>query len=393
MAVPNRGPEIQAACYTLLVAAVTSTLLRCYVRARMVKNFGLDDWFMVAALITFTLFVIFTLVGVQHGTGHHRSDLSDADFEIGMKVWWFCYIWYIITMIMSKLSIGYFLIRITVKKIHKFIVYGAMMASVIMGTAFLFVTLFQCRPISFFWNKDLLGTCVDIDVIIALTYLYSTVSLVSDLTYAILPMFLIWNLNMDLKSKIALVPIMTMACVASAAVAVRLPYVKDFRDPDFLWSTVDLAVWSAAEQGLAVAAGSFATLRPLLRAISRKLGLSSTGPSEIQDSERAAASRFGGHLSHATGYSNPQQGPFSLTTFACHGDDEYTEAGGEAGDSGSGQMGKSSIEKGASGWGSRRPTSNESEEELTGPGHEGRTGNSRPSIKITTTLRMEEHRV
>lgn len=36
--------------------------------------------------ITFTLFVIFTLVGVQHGTGHHRSDLSDADFEIGMKV-------------------------------------------------------------------------------------------------------------------------------------------------------------------------------------------------------------------------------------------------------------------------------------------------------------------
>lgn len=54
----------------------------------------------------------------------------------------------------------------------------------------------------------------------------------------------------------------------------------DFKDPDFLWATVDIAIWSDIEQGLAITAGSLATLRPLWRQISTSLGfLSSSGPS------------------------------------------------------------------------------------------------------------------
>lgn len=50
--VPNRGPELQAVCYTLLVTAWISVALRCHVRINIVKNFGLDDWFMLAALVS-----------------------------------------------------------------------------------------------------------------------------------------------------------------------------------------------------------------------------------------------------------------------------------------------------------------------------------------------------
>jgi hypothetical protein len=53
-------------------------------------------------------------------------------------------------------------------------------------------------------------------------------------------------------------------------------YVMDFRNPDFLWATVDIAIWSDIEQGLAITAGSLATLRPLWRQISDKFGLAST---------------------------------------------------------------------------------------------------------------------
>ena len=58
-------------------------------------------------------------------------------------------------------------------------------------------------------------------------------------------------------------------------------YVMDFKNPDFLWATVDIAIWSDIEQGLAITAGSLATLRPLWRQISASLGLaeSSLGPS------------------------------------------------------------------------------------------------------------------
>lgn len=51
----------------------------------------------------------------------------------------------------------------------------------------------------------------------------------------------------------------------------------DFKNPDFLWATVDIAIWSDIEQGLAVTAGSLATLRPLYRQLSSKFGFTSTG--------------------------------------------------------------------------------------------------------------------
>ena len=116
-------------------------------------------------------------------------------------------------MITSKISIGYFLLRITVRRIDVLLVYGTMLITVLTGAIFFFVTLLQCRPISFFWNRDQEGSCINVEVIIALTYLYSVFSVISDFTCAILPMFLIWKLNMDRRSKIALIPIMAMACV------------------------------------------------------------------------------------------------------------------------------------------------------------------------------------
>jgi hypothetical protein len=42
---------------------------------------------------------------------------------------------------------------------------------------------------------------------------------------------------------------------------------------DFLYDTVDVAIWSSVEQGLAITAGCLATLQPLVKFIAFKLGL------------------------------------------------------------------------------------------------------------------------
>jgi hypothetical protein len=52
MAIQNRGPELQAVCYTLSIAAVIVLSLRVFVRVRLVKNFGFDDWCMCSALVS-----------------------------------------------------------------------------------------------------------------------------------------------------------------------------------------------------------------------------------------------------------------------------------------------------------------------------------------------------
>ncbi|KAF2727389.1 hypothetical protein EJ04DRAFT_505762 [Polyplosphaeria fusca] len=300
MATQNRGPQLLAIDISFMSLAALSNALRCYVRLRMVKAFGLDDWLMMLATASFLTYSTFSLAGVHHGTGQHHAHLPPTDVARAMNYWWYCYLFYCVSMITSKVSIGCFLLRISAKRVHTYIIYFAMLISVVAGTAFFFVTLLQCRPIRYFWDKGLMGEgggrCVDVEVIVGLAYLYSGFSIVSDFTFAVLPAFIVCGLQLSARAKMALIPLLTMGCIASAAVVARVPYLGNFRDPDFLYSTTDIAIWSTVEQGLAIIAGSLATLRPLFQIACRKLGLS-TVPSRMPGGGGASPA-----ASHALGY-------------------------------------------------------------------------------------------
>ena len=84
--IENRGPELFNVVVTLLVIAVVICILRIYTRLCIVKVFGLDDWFMCAAAISFVLFDVSALMGIHYGTGRHREDLEPEDFSEAMKV-------------------------------------------------------------------------------------------------------------------------------------------------------------------------------------------------------------------------------------------------------------------------------------------------------------------
>lgn len=116
-------------------------------------------------------------------------------------------------MMASKISIGIFLLRIVFGRLHKWIIYIAMLISVVAGFTFFFVTLFQCNPISYFWNKDQDGMCIDGNIVVILAIVYSVFAIISDLTFVLLPMFLVWNLNIKQKDKLALIPLLCMGCM------------------------------------------------------------------------------------------------------------------------------------------------------------------------------------
>ncbi|KAK6825725.1 hypothetical protein PG995_014693 [Apiospora arundinis] len=297
--IPNRGPQLMAVDISFAVMALIACLLRVFTRLYMVKAFGLDDVLMVISTACFMVYSAFSMSGVHFGTGHHHKDLEVASIQAAMKCWWFCYLSYTSSMITSKISIGLFLLRIAVKKIHQYIIYSAMTISVISGMAFFFVTLFQCNPSPFFWNRYVPGepgTCIPSSVIIGLGLLYTSFSLVSDFTFALLPAVLIWDLKLKQRTKLAIIPLLAMGCVASCAVVARYPYMTRLSDiDDFLWATVDIAIWSTVEQGLAITAGSLATLRPLFKHIGYSLGLT-TRPSDY-----AVGGTAGGYAGHTGG--------------------------------------------------------------------------------------------
>lgn len=296
--------------------AFIATLLRVYVRIHLVKSFGWDDAWMMAALLTHIMFATCAIAGAHYGTGRYFDDISGDGIFMAMRYWWLCYIAYCLTMIEAKISIGLFLLRVTVSRLQRTIIYVAMGLTVLTGIVFFFVTLFQCAPVSFFWNKDQPGTCVNIDVIIGLTFLYSAVSAICDFTFGLLPVWLVWGLNMRKSEKMALIPILSMGCIASTAVIVRMAFVMDFRSPEFLHDTVDIAIWSDIEQGLAITAGSLATLRPLYRVITARLGWSLTSTNPLSD--KKGSSPFPRSGLSSGNQRRKKSGPFSLITLTRH---------------------------------------------------------------------------
>lgn len=276
----DRSTVVKAVPATFLTIACLTVIARCYVRLSIVKAFGVDDGAMVLAMLCFCMFCGCMIGGALYGTGRRFADLTAYQRMTAMQYWWLCEIAYCFSSVFCKISICFFLMRITTFKSHIYLLYSVMILTVIGGLIFMFLMLLQCKPVAYFWTRTTLdpayvGHCINIDIIISMTYVYSAIAAFCDFTVGILPIFLVGKLNMRKETRLAVMGILSMACVASLAVIVRIPFVKTFRDPDFLYATVDIAVWSCIENGLGISAASLATLRPLLRQIR---GNSNSGP-------------------------------------------------------------------------------------------------------------------
>ncbi|KAF2649234.1 hypothetical protein K491DRAFT_721863 [Lophiostoma macrostomum CBS 122681] len=319
--VANRGPALQAVCATFVSTAFVATMLRVYVRLRLVKAFGWDDAFMIISLLAYIMFSTCVIAGIHYGTGRHEWDLTAENIYMAKRYWWLCYLAYCTATIAGKISIGLFLLRITVRQMHIRLIHTAMGLTVLTGGVFFFVTIFQCTPVSYFWDASKNGTCVDVNIIIGLTYLYSVVSAACDFTFGILPIFLVMKLNMSHSTKWALAPILSIACLASTAVIVRMAFVPEFRTNDFLYDTVDIAIWSNIEPGLGITAGSLATLRPLYRLLVSRVGWSQPSGHRLNESPNDAYPDVHG------GHRRKPSGPFSLITMTRNDPAEETEIG------------------------------------------------------------------
>lgn len=207
--------------------------------------------------------------------GQRSDDLvKKGTMETAMFWWWLGQTSYVWTCSLAKISIAFALLRLTVSNPHKLVLWAVIAVTCTIGLVFWFMLTLQCQPVEFFWQRVRLysnphanvhGTCMELDHIIAMAYVYSITATICDLTLGLLPIALVWNLQMNIRTKSALAGILGMGCIASAAVIIRIPFLHDYKDVDFLYATTNISIWSNVEAGLGIAAGSLVTLRPLFR--------------------------------------------------------------------------------------------------------------------------------
>ncbi|KAL4744144.1 hypothetical protein BDV11DRAFT_3255 [Aspergillus similis] len=264
----DRPAAVRGVAAAFLSLSSVAVIMRCYVRLRIVKAFGWDDIVMIVAMLLYIMFCGCMIGGSLWGTGKHLFELTPKQRTIAMEYWWFCNISYAVSSVLAKLSVCIFLLRVMPFPCHRAALYTVTALAICSGIPFFVLLIIQCSPVSFWWTRmkgDTDGHCGYVNAIAVMLYIFSASSALFDLTVALLPVILVRNLQMNRRTKAAVAGLLGMACVASIAIIIRLAFVQTIHDPDYLYGTVQIAIWSCIEIGLSITAGSLATTRPLFR--------------------------------------------------------------------------------------------------------------------------------
>jgi hypothetical protein len=119
-----------------------------------------------------------------------------------------CELLYILTIGFVKLSLLFFYLRIFPKRSLRIICWATILFCILSSSAFILVTIFQCAPIQFVWDKNIKGgKCLNYN---AVAWSNAAINILLDLIIIVLPIRETLSLQLNLKQKVRLV---VMFCV------------------------------------------------------------------------------------------------------------------------------------------------------------------------------------
>jgi len=268
MTLLDKGPQYAAFIGVFLGLATVFFSMRMYVKTFITKGWGVDDLLLIVSFIFFVTYCTSAALGVKYGTGRHVSNIPPQDIPKALYCWFLCELFYTLTTVFIRASISVFLIRICVKRVLKVIIYTTMAVVVVFSTIYFFIVLFQCSPVDYFWNvyRGAHGTCINPTIVPNASIAHSVVSFSADWVLGLLPIAMIWKLQMNRRTKWSLGAILAVGLLAGIATMIRIPFIKFLSiTDDFLYATTNVAICSTVEASLGIVAASAYTLRPLFR--------------------------------------------------------------------------------------------------------------------------------
>ncbi|CAO2656027.1 Nn.00g048300.m01.CDS01 [Neocucurbitaria sp. VM-36] len=259
------SPSLALAVLVLLPFDIITWGLRFYVRLSR-KAWGPDDWSMVAAIPLFTISTIGMLGIAFTGGGKKDDDLTTEERERAMFWWFIMQTMYCLAAIPVKWAICFTLLRIAdKKKVYVWSIYAVMAAVAVVMASTMIYEFFHCTPIAMNWKAVEGGSCKAQSNITGFSYALSAVSIFSDWFCALIPIPLLWSVQLDFRVKISIVALLGLGVFASTAAIVRLTVTVNLSaTTDFLYYAMPVAAWAHAELGLGVILANLPALRPLL---------------------------------------------------------------------------------------------------------------------------------
>ncbi|KAI4643672.1 hypothetical protein J4E93_006684 [Alternaria ventricosa] len=265
------GPPI----LLMVVLGITFLVYCARMWARLVisKNFGLDDILVSMAMLPLFGLTISSVLGIRiYGFQWHVWDQTQETLVTTREIAFAIELNYMLTSTLIKVSILCFYRRIGDRLTNQFIywVYGTIAFCIVYGIAFTIAIVFTCTPvIGFFrlfdisWRLQNELTCRNEGALIVAC---AVISLFQDFIICLLPVLLIWNLQISKRQKVGLCAIFGVGLITCICGIMRTFYAAKlyYFTYDITWAAYSGWVWTTLEAQLAVMCASAPSLKVFL---------------------------------------------------------------------------------------------------------------------------------
>ncbi|KAK3305600.1 uncharacterized protein B0T15DRAFT_555880 [Chaetomium strumarium] len=276
----ERAAESNATAFLAVICvfwslAFVTACVRVYTRAILVRSFGKDDAFMVMAVLCAVAGLAAWIVECKNGYGRHIDTIPRSEFSKLMEAQFYQSVFEAAFAFgLLKISIALSLLRLSKGSWYHRILW-ALIGFTCFYTVFAFITfLTYCKPIAGQWDPSVRRTkCYSRATYRNFGLFNVACNILTDISFATLPIPLIWNLQLQRRVRIYLIAILSGGYFAVALGIAKgifiIAYVKETDGTFFPWAPF----LGSLQLDIGIIAACAPTLRPLL---GRALRLSST---------------------------------------------------------------------------------------------------------------------
>ncbi|KAF2122235.1 hypothetical protein BDV96DRAFT_609196 [Lophiotrema nucula] len=233
--------------YTVTVFTIGAISVALRITGKLVaKRVSSDDWIIIAAILLASIPCGCVLAMTQLGFGEHLWNLQPRHLLRVLRLFYIAESAYVIVLGLIKVSLVMFYLQIfDQSRKFRITAYGVFIYIVINTSIIFFLTLFSCKPVESFWDRDVKGNCMDIN---ALAYANSASAIVQDIILLILPLAMVRNLNMKRYRKIAVGLMFSIGTFGCITTIFRLHALLKFEiSIDPTWDYVPATIWTDLE--------------------------------------------------------------------------------------------------------------------------------------------------
>ncbi|KAK4654157.1 hypothetical protein QC762_401500 [Podospora pseudocomata] len=245
-----------------LILSTGSHVARIYARLKIIKELRREDWCMTGGLILSYGTVACLLYGLPN-QGVPIPVLGKERFKEFLLMIWIIQKLQPPTLFLIKLSFIIFHMTIFQGATFRRISWIVAILTACWAVANVLGTTLQCKPPSFFWDKDQTGSCLQ-DPVHRMGVPNAIISSLGDVIIFVMPIPPLMKLRVPRRTKIGLVGVFSLGIFVLVASFFRwIALIGSDRDI-FNSSQVQTGVWTYLEMSVGITCGNLPFLAPLL---------------------------------------------------------------------------------------------------------------------------------